>query len=97
MVLLRQDFNKHMTPRKAKYLCECLKITEAQVVSAIEEHSFCTLKEVTACTEAGAGCNVCHPAIKALLERRAKEKSLKGDPAPRVPHAHAPSYASKTH
>lgn len=85
-----------MGPRKTpKYLCECLKITEAQVVAAIEEHRFCTLKEVTACTEAGAGCNVCHPAIKALLERRAKEAALKGDaPAaqPRAPRAAAPAY-----
>ena len=78
-----------MGPRKTpKYLCECLKITEAQVVSAIEEHRFCTLKEVTACTDAGAGCNVCHPAIKALLERRAKEAALKGDAS--APHAGAP-------
>jgi NAD(P)H-nitrite reductase large subunit len=83
-----------MGPRKTpKYLCECLKITEAQVAEAIEEHSFCTLKEVTACTEAGAGCNVCHPAIKALLERRAKEASLRGEPASNAaaPRAAAPS------
>jgi NAD(P)H-nitrite reductase large subunit len=84
-----------MGPRKTpKYLCECLKITEAQVVDAIEEHSFCTLKEVTACTEAGAGCNVCHPAIKALLERRSKEAALKGKaPSPSSQPSHAGSSA----
>jgi NAD(P)H-nitrite reductase large subunit len=78
-----------MGPRKTpKYLCTCLEVTEAQVSEAIVEHRCSTLKQVTACTEAGAGCTVCHPAIKALLERRAKEAALKGEPSP--PHACAP-------
>lgn len=87
-----------MGPRKTpKYLCECLKITEAQVATAIEEHGFCSLKEVTACTEAGAGCNVCHPAIKALLERRAKEAALKGSSVSPAPAARAavPAYLAE--
>lgn len=70
-----------MGPRKTpKYLCSCLEITEAQVASAIEEQGLSTLKQVTACTEAGGGCTVCHPAIRALLERRAREASLRGEP-----------------
>lgn len=84
-----------MGPRKTpKYLCECLKITEAQVATAIVEHQFCTLKDVTTHTDAGTGCTVCHPAIKALLERRAKEAALRGEPAAHAcpPSASAPSY-----
>lgn len=64
-----------MGPRKsaAKVVCECLGITEGEVVAAIAAEGLSTVKQVTACTDAGGGCTACHPAIRALLERRAKD------------------------
>ncbi len=67
-----------MGPRKnhAKVVCECLGITEGEVVAAIRAEGLTTVKQVTACTDAGGGCTACHPAIRALLERRAKERAM---------------------
>lgn len=64
-----------MGPRKtaAKIVCECLGITEGEVSAAIQAEELTTVKQVTACTDAGGGCTACHPAIRAMLERRAKD------------------------
>lgn len=65
-----------MGPRKhAKILCECLGIGEAEVCAAIRTEELRTVKQVTACTDAGGGCTACHPAIRALLERRARQRA----------------------
>lgn len=66
-----------MTPRaQPKIVCECLGITEAEVVSAIEHEGLSTVRQVAACTDAGSGCTACHPAIREYLARRARAESL---------------------
>ncbi|MDX6770574.1 MAG: (2Fe-2S)-binding protein [Elusimicrobiota bacterium] len=86
-----------MGPRKnhAKIVCECLGITEGEVVAAIRAEGLTTVKQVTACTDAGGGCTSCHPAIRALLERRAKEVAAQGAaPAAYLP-ASSPIFSAK--
>lgn len=66
-----------MTPghHKAKIVCDCLQVTEAQLTRAIKEEGLRTVKEVVACTGAGAGCTACHPLIRDYLEKlRSLEK-----------------------
>ena len=50
-------------------MCECLKVTEGQVVDAIRSGRACSLREIAACTEAGAGCNSCHADLRRLIQR----------------------------
>lgn len=60
-----------MTPShpKPKIVCECFKVTEAQLLKAVRARKLRTLKDVARHTSAGEGCNVCHPLIKEYLER----------------------------
>lgn len=67
-------------------VCECLGVTEAEVVSAIRERGLTTVRQVTACTGAGGGCNACHPAIRAYLAREARA-SLRTPARPLEPAA----------
>ena len=71
-------------PPKPRYACDCLKITEGQVVKAIRDQGLTTLREVTACTEAGAGCNSCHPLIREYLERERARAATSPRPRPAV-------------
>jgi NAD(P)H-nitrite reductase large subunit len=80
-----------MTPRKSKIVCECLGVTESQLVAAIHTHELCTLKQVTACTDAGGGCTVCHPAIREYLAREARAKAAEDDS-----EAAGPPYSSSS-
>lgn len=50
-------------------MCECLKVTEGQVVDAIRAGRACSLREIATCTEAGSGCNACHSDLRRLLQR----------------------------
>lgn len=88
-----------MGPRKnhAKVVCECLGVTEGEVVAAIRAEGLTTVKGVIACTDAGGGCTACHPAIRALLERRAKEAAAQaaaGSPSS-YPAASSPIFSAK--
>jgi NAD(P)H-nitrite reductase large subunit len=67
-----------MTPRKEpkkRYICECLKVTEADVLDAICKHEISDVKDITCFTQAGDGCTACHPALKKLLCERANPSS----------------------
>jgi NAD(P)H-nitrite reductase large subunit len=80
-----------MTPRKTrKILCECLGVTEDEVVAAIEGEGLRTVRQVTACTTAGAGCTACHPAIREHLARAAKARAQKEAAAEVSPAAALP-------
>ena len=72
-----------MTPpqKESKVLCECLGITEKTVAEAIEDRALTTVKQVAACTEAGSGCTVCHPAIREYLQRAARARAAAKAPA----------------
>lgn len=49
-------------------ICHCLKVTQAEVESAIVSSDEPTLRSVMKMTEAGLGCTACHPAIRRLLK-----------------------------
>ncbi len=63
--------------RRSKVICECLGVTETALVAAIQDEGLCTVKEVTACTEAGGGCTVCHPVIREYLVREARAQATR--------------------
>ena len=84
--LLRQDINNDMgsaapaailTP-KSKIVCECLKVTEAEILKAIRTREIRGVRDITHYTSAGEGCNACHPLLKEYLERE-RLKSAKAD------------------
>ena len=54
---------------RSRVVCECLKVTEGQVVDALRAGHACTLREIAACTLAGSGCNACHPELRRLIQR----------------------------
>jgi NAD(P)H-nitrite reductase large subunit len=54
---------------RSRVVCECLKVTEGQVVDALRAGRACSLREIAACTEAGSGCNSCHSELRRLLQR----------------------------
>lgn len=58
-----------------RIVCECLKVTQKQVVSCIREGKACSLRQIQACTGAGGGCTACHPALEALLEKEAAKNA----------------------
>jgi NAD(P)H-nitrite reductase large subunit len=66
---------------RCRVVCECLKVTEGQVVDAIRAGSACSLREIAQCTEAGAGCNSCHSELRRLLQREAESKRPQPYPA----------------
>jgi NAD(P)H-nitrite reductase large subunit len=74
-------------------VCQCLGVTEAQVLSAIRGEGLTTIKQVTSCTDAGGGCRSCHPALHEYLEREAKMRSLRSAGIPAPSPVGAASYA----
>jgi NAD(P)H-nitrite reductase large subunit len=100
MLLLRYSLNKNqMRPRKeqSKIVCECLGVSESRLVGAIRAEGLDTLKEVVACTDAGGGCTVCHPAIREYLARE-RARAGRGVQAPAESYAAAsasPSFSAR--
>jgi NifU-like protein len=100
MLLLRCSLNnKPMGPRKetSKLVCECLGVTEDRLVGAIRAEGLGTLKEVIACTDAGGGCTVCHPAIREYLARE-RARAARVSPSPAAAYASAspsPSFSAR--
>jgi NAD(P)H-nitrite reductase large subunit len=96
MLLLRYSLNKKtMGPRKTqpKIVCECLGVTEDRLVGAIRAEGLETLKQVVACTDAGGGCTVCHPAIREYLAReRARTAPARESYAPA---SSSPSFSAR--
>lgn len=58
---------------RSRIVCECLKVTEGQVVESIRAGRACSLRQIAACTEAGTGCNSCHGELRRLLQREAPD------------------------
>ncbi len=79
----------------SEIVCQCLGITEAQVVSAIRDGELTTLKQVTSSTDAGAGCRSCHPALHEYLARETKMRALRSAGIPAPSPVGAPSYLSR--
>ena len=81
-----------MGPRKEKpkIVCACLGVAEDRLVDAIRVEGLRTVKQVTACTEAGGGCTVCHPAIREYLARE-RARSARAAAARAEAYASAPS------
>jgi NAD(P)H-nitrite reductase large subunit len=50
-----------------RIVCRCLKVTEHEVITAIQTLGLRTVKEVGRATEAGTGCTCCHKEIAAYL------------------------------
>lgn len=86
-----------MTPRKppSKVVCECLGVTESQIVAAVRAHGLCTVKQVGACTEAGSGCTACHPAIREYLAREARTQARRDAEPPPAYSASLPIFSAR--
>lgn len=61
---------------RCRVVCECLKVTEGQVVDAIRSGRACSLREIASCTEAGTGCNSCHADLRRLLQRETESQRV---------------------
>jgi NifU-like protein len=81
-----------MSPKK-HYVCECLKVTEADVVEAIRAYGIRDIKDVIGYTQAGDGCTACHPALMKLCERERKRGGATCPPLPPCPSAQKDSSA----
>ena len=54
--------------KKDEIVCFCLKITEKELIKAIQSHKIQSVDDVIKHTKAGDGCTACHPVIKKLLK-----------------------------
>ncbi|MBI5202602.1 MAG: (2Fe-2S)-binding protein [Elusimicrobia bacterium] len=72
---MKRRFNKAMSPKRKKVVCECLQVTEDDVIEAIRTRELRTVEDVTRYTEAGGGCTACHPSIKQYLAYLASSAS----------------------
>ena len=79
----------------SEIVCQCLGITEARVLSAIRDGGLTTIKQVTACTEAGDGCRSCHPALHEYLARERRLRALRDAGVPAPSPAGVPAYVSR--
>ena len=55
----------------ARVVCQCLQITETQLVDALHTLKLRTVKDVCRATGAGDGCTACHEVLKQYLEQHA--------------------------
>jgi len=67
--------------KRDRIICGCLKVSERQVCAAIRDGKACSVRQISACTEAGSGCTACHPALEALLERESAPAYLPSSPS----------------
>lgn len=54
-----------------QYVCRCLQVTEAEVVSNIVTLGIRNLRELRRCTGAGEGCTSCHRDLQQLIHENA--------------------------
>lgn len=54
-----------------RLVCSCLKITEEQLLTALDTLQIRTLRELRRQTGAGDGCTACHRRLELYLERSA--------------------------
>jgi len=52
-----------------RYVCHCLRVTEAVLTEAFATHDMQTLRDIRRHTGAGDGCMGCHRRLQAYLER----------------------------
>ena len=53
-----------------KIVCECLGVTEADLLEAIRTHKLESVKDIAHYTEAGKGCTVCHDVLREYLKHK---------------------------
>ena len=75
-----------MTPQKPKIVCECLKVTEAQLLKAISRHEIESVADVISYTSAGDGCTACHPLLLDYLQKQRENRAATA-PRPQCPTA----------
>ena len=51
-----------------KIVCECLDVTEEDLLEAIRTHKLTSVKDIAHYTEAGQGCTACHALLKEYLQ-----------------------------
>ena len=68
--------------KRDRIVCECLKVSERQVLSCIRDGKACSLRQIAACTGAGGGCTACHPHLERLLERESPPTTYFPSPSP---------------
>ena len=73
-----------MTPahHKPKIVCECLKVTETELVKAIRTHKINEIQDIIDYTSAGDGCTACHPLLREYLERERRKGATCPPPCP---------------
>ena len=54
-------------PSSKKIVCECLDVSEADILEAIRTHKLESVKDIAHYTEAGNGCTACHGLLKEYL------------------------------
>ncbi len=61
-----------MTPARKthKIVCECLQVTEEEILLAVRTREIKTVKDIIKYTQAGDGCTACHPLLKEYLKHR---------------------------
>ena len=62
-------------------VCRCLRVTEWELVEALDTEEVRDLKDVRRLTGAGSGCMACHRRIKMYLERRRYACSSSSSPS----------------
>ncbi len=53
-------------------ICTCFGVSERTIETAIHAHGLHTIAEVTKVSNAGAGCQSCHPLIEEILDQFAR-------------------------
>jgi NAD(P)H-nitrite reductase large subunit len=56
-------------------VCRCFGIRESQIRDAVGVYGCETVKEVSAATEAGRGCTVCHCKIRQMIAEYQRERA----------------------
>ncbi len=56
-------------PSETKIVCECLKVTEAQLVMGIQRLRPRSVEDIADANCAGEGCMACHPLLAQYLQR----------------------------
>ncbi len=55
-------------PSTKKIVCECLGVSEADLLQAIRKHELTSVKDIAHYTEAGKGCTACHEVLREYLK-----------------------------
>lgn len=79
---------------RSKIVCECLGTTEAEIISAITAQHLSSVRQVTACTQAGDGCTACHPAIARYLSAN-RARQPRSHVAVSTYGAHSPNFSAR--